>query len=228
MPLVQCPECQKEVSSLALSCPKCAFPYPGKKERLNGTATEKLLPCQDCGSLISKSAQSCPHCGAPIAQSVEQAKTERPPEPPTILSPSPTPLASSEPEEQTWLCPNCGVPYTRRLKGSKSEVEELNGLALQSAPPMASRRTNALEDELRQEVQNSLSIVVPRRERKRSPLWEEAKAMYEEEHLSSRPRPKKGVYLLVLVAVLLLSIVSLVFWGLEGLNPLEALVYWQM
>ena len=230
MPLVQCPECQKEVSSLALSCPKCAFPYPGKKERLNGTATETLLPCQDCGNLISKSALACPHCGAPSVQNQEMTKEEPVPDPPpTILSPSPTPLVATEPEEQTWLCPNCGVPYTRRLKGSKPEVEEFEGLALKaSPPPPTSRRLNSLEEELRQDIPDSLGSVVTRKERKRSPLWEEAKAMYEEEHQFPRPRPKKGVYLLVLVAVILLSVASLVFWRLEGLNPLEALVYWQM
>ena len=32
MALINCPECETEVSSLAEKCPKCSYPIKGKKE----------------------------------------------------------------------------------------------------------------------------------------------------------------------------------------------------
>ncbi|GJL54308.1 MAG: hypothetical protein NPIRA02_14400 [Nitrospirales bacterium] len=218
MPLVQCPECQKDVSSEALSCPQCAFPYPGRKDRLNGKSSETLLACKDCGNPISKFAHACPHCGAPTAN--PQAKGEGSGSSESVAD------VSSVGEEQTWLCPNCGVPYTRRIKGTKGGAADSSIAKIPSANPR-------LEDFQVEELQgldgrSTVDTMILRKERKRSPLWEEAKAMYEDESQYSRPRKKWSVTVLVILAVLLVFVVSFAFFGLKGLNPLEALVYWQM
>ncbi|GJL65711.1 MAG: hypothetical protein NPIRA05_06820 [Nitrospirales bacterium] len=220
MPLVQCPECQKEVSSEARSCPQCAFPYPGKKDRLNGKSSETLLACQDCGSPISKFAHACPHCGAPTANHQTKAESPEAVEPEADVS-----VAG----EQTWLCPNCGVPYTRRTKERRGGLDGAGSSAVGKIPLINLQEQNFQEEEF-QALDGRLAAdkMVLRKERKRSPLWEEAKAMYEEESQFSRPRKKWNVTLLVILAVLLVFVVSFAFFGLKGLNPLEALVYWQM
>ena len=216
MPLIQCPECQREVSSEALSCPQCAFPHPGKKERLNGRASETLLTCQDCGNPISKHAHACPHCGAPLnSQSSKDGAGD-----------SVTEI--SESVDQTWLCPNCGVPYTRRIKGTKTELLE-TGSSVTKIPAMNSRRmhTQQKEDRVGLDGRSSSEMLISRKERKRNPLWEEAK-VYVEEPQFPRPRRKWGLFFLVVFAILSIIFVSFAFWRLKGLNPLEALVYWQM
>ncbi|GJL50677.1 MAG: hypothetical protein NPIRA01_19040 [Nitrospirales bacterium] len=134
-------------------------------------------------------------------------------------------------EEQTWLCPNCGVPYTRRIKERRGGggLEVTSSSAVGKISSMNVREQNFQEEEL-QSLDGRLAAdkMVLRKERKRSPLWEEAKAMYEEETQYSRPRKNWSVTLLVVLAVLLVFVVSFAFFGLKGLNPLEALVYWQM
>ncbi|WP_447970191.1 hypothetical protein [Nitrospira sp. M1] len=220
MPLVQCPECQKEVSSEALSCPQCAFPYPGKKDRLNGKSNETLLACQDCGNPISKFAYACPHCGAPTAN--HQVKDGSP-----VASES-VPEVSVAAEEQTWLCPNCGVPYTRRIKGAKGGREGSDS-PMAKLPSTNARQQDFQDEELQGlDGRSAVDAMILRKERKRSPLWEEAKAMYEEESQYPRPRKKWSLTFLVILAVLLVCVVSFAFLGLKGLNPLEALVYLQM
>jgi len=134
-------------------------------------------------------------------------------------------------EEQTWLCPNCGVPYTRRIKERRGGggLEVTSSSTAGKISSMNVREQIFQEDEL-QSLDGRLAAdkMVLRKERKRSPLWEEAKAMYEEETQYSRPRKNWSVTLLVVLAVLLVFVVSFAFFGLKGLNPLEALVYWQM
>ncbi|GJL64831.1 MAG: hypothetical protein NPIRA04_34850 [Nitrospirales bacterium] len=134
-------------------------------------------------------------------------------------------------EEQTWLCPNCGVPYTRRIKERRGGggVDVTSSPATGKISAMNVREQNFQEEEL-QALDGRLAAdkMVLRKERKRSPLWEEAKAMYEEEAQFSRPRKNWSITLLVVLAVLLVFVVSFAFFGLKGLNPLEALVYWQM
>ena len=213
MPLVQCPECQREVSSEALSCPQCAFPYPGKKERLNGKASESLLTCQDCGNFISKQAQSCPHCGAP---SLKQEDV-----PDSVLE-------SSDQVEQTWLCPNCGVPYTRRGKGGRTN-SPVSEVSQNKSLPMASARGGPPQVEaMNLDGRLPVNALSPRRERRPSPLWEETKAFYEDEPQFPRPQKKWGLFFLIFFTLLFISLASFAIWQVKGLNPLEALVYWQM
>jgi len=132
-------------------------------------------------------------------------------------------------EEQTWLCPNCGVPYTRRIKGARGGPEVTSSSSVGKTSSTNVREQNFQEVEL-EGLDGRLAAdkMALRKERKRSPLWEEAKAMYEQESQYTRPRKNWSITLLVVLAVLLVFVVSFAFFGLKGLNPLEALVYWQM
>ena len=60
MSLIQCPDCKKEVSPRATSCPHCGAPME---------VEQTLVNCSDCGKEISVRAESCPHCGAPSQES---------------------------------------------------------------------------------------------------------------------------------------------------------------
>lgn len=87
MALVPCPECQREVSTQALACPQCAFPFPGKPPSLAGQSGVTPHPCPDCGMGLT-GAQTheasnenvieetwlCPHCGTPCTQNLQQCE----------------------------------------------------------------------------------------------------------------------------------------------------------
>ena len=55
----KCPDCGKEVSARATSCPNCGAP-------LNAT----IQKCPDCGKDVSIHASSCPNCGRPLEAAV--------------------------------------------------------------------------------------------------------------------------------------------------------------
>ncbi len=211
MPLVQCPECQKDVSSEAVACPQCAFPYPGKKERLDAKNVESFLNCVDCGNLLSKQAKACPHCGAPTSQ--DQGIPEATPR---------------ELGQETWLCPHCGVPFTRRLKGEKGKARVTRPQQLVASPDSqitGQEENGARIAEARQDLMNAYG---QKKEKRKSPLWGESPRPREEEPQYPRARKKMSLLVVVIVSVLLVAMASFAFFQLKGLNPLEALVYWQM
>ena len=211
MPLVQCPECQKDVSSEAVACPQCAFPYPGKKERFDGKGVESLQHCVDCGNILSKQAKACPHCGSPTSQAQELPES-----------------TARELGQETWLCPHCGIPFTRRLKGGKGKIGATRPqqlVASSSGQITGQEENGARIAEARQELIDTYAQKV---EKKKRPLWGESPRPREEEPQYPRARKKMSLLVVVIVSVLLVAIASFAFFQLQGLNPLEALVYWQM
>lgn len=147
MALVPCPECQKEVSTQALACPQCAFPFPGKHGLSEDPKDQKLSTCPDCGFLISKQARLCPHCG--IAKRDEQnPKTTK-----KITQVDEQPLQTTNGSliEETWLCPHCSTPYTRKVKpqgGARSNPHEVpSALPLEKVLPHVPAEQNQAEEE---------------------------------------------------------------------------------
>ena len=61
MPLMACPQCGQNVSSLASACPKCA--YSMREQRLKEGQLGPQITCRKCGQKISANANVCPHCG---------------------------------------------------------------------------------------------------------------------------------------------------------------------
>jgi RNA polymerase subunit RPABC4/transcription elongation factor Spt4 len=61
MPLMACPQCGKNVSSLASMCPKCS--YSLREQRLKEGQLGPQVTCRKCGQKISAKANVCPHCG---------------------------------------------------------------------------------------------------------------------------------------------------------------------
>lgn len=61
MPLMACPQCGQNVSSLASVCPKCS--YSLREQRLKQGQLGPQVTCRKCGQLISAKANVCPHCG---------------------------------------------------------------------------------------------------------------------------------------------------------------------
>ena len=59
MALVTCPECGREVSDKAASCPGCGAPVD--------TSSRKKY-CQHCGSQIDQNCVVCPMCGKQVAE----------------------------------------------------------------------------------------------------------------------------------------------------------------
>jgi tetratricopeptide (TPR) repeat protein len=55
MALIKCPECNREISDNALTCPYCGVAIRGK-----------FIKCPECSRLVSINAKACPECGFPI------------------------------------------------------------------------------------------------------------------------------------------------------------------
>ncbi len=113
MALIHCPECQKEVSTEARTCPQCAYPNPGGQVKQNGGEFSTLMPCPDCGVRVSRHATQCPQCGCPLSPG-------RTPQP-SKESVSPVFPPVSQTSEVT--CPHCGLAYDSP-KLEKSVVEK--------------------------------------------------------------------------------------------------------
>lgn len=207
MALIRCPECQKEVSSVALACPQCAFPYPGRKETGNGHYDKTLRTCPDCQRIISRQVQMCPHCGAPTPEVDE----------------IPEPLVMEESEE-ALICPHCGERVTRSLQARKP-VEEANPVMasqVKNTPAQSILSSQIAEGDASQELIGEPSFPV---ERKKKPLWEQRNENLQEWPRHSKPKRGWNPFLLVMLVVLPL-LAGWAFWEFSGMSGLEALVFW--
>ncbi len=227
MALVSCPECQHEVSDLALACPQCAYPYPGKR----GLSEEKLEHCSECGGVISKKAQSCPHCGISCASALE------------------SPPVRAESKEESWLCTHCGTPYTRKvlMPAAPTPHAETQQIDHQEPPvneeqeyrkhtepfPGAesqhcdTRKSSVTEEQEMSFLQKMGSAAPsPSRHpagRHASPLWFPSSPS-QDQVSSSRPRKKFTIIVgIVFVLLIFLSIIMWVFWEPNGTNPFDSL-----
>jgi len=207
MALVPCPECQREVSTHALACPQCAFPFPGKRGLSESSASDKLSPCPDCGFLVSKHARACPHCGVP--QQVETGSE----------------ATNGNLSEETWLCPHCGTPYTRKVKLQGQDISHTPE-ASTILPVGDSEDKELPTPDFIQEFETKppdLENLLPLRSR--SPLWQDPSAKKETSY-PRYPRSRKktlivGLIIFVIVAV---AIALGALWQFEGINPLQAFV----
>ena len=204
MALVPCPECQNEVSTHALACPRCAFPFPGKHGVLDSSPSQKLHPCPDCGFLVSKHARTCPHCG--VTKPDEQ-----------------TPQATNgNLIEETWLCPHCGTSYTRKVQNKEEKVI----VGDQVLPPNTEEMT--MEESPRVVPNPAEGDVVPGPQRKQSPLWHDssfsAKRDYEAvSRRYSRGKTKSRIVGLIIFLLVVGTIVLGALWQYQGIHPLEIL-----
>ena len=205
MALVPCPECQKEVSTQALACPQCAFPFPGKQGLTKDLQSHTLNSCPGCGFLVSKQARSCPHCGQTLGEQIHQTVHEH-------IS------------EETWLCPHCGAPYSRKVK--RQENAELTppetSVITQPNNELQTSATVTKENDPNTEVTNFLPLC------SRPPLWQDLSTRKETSY-PRYPRSRKhsivvGLIIFVLVAA---SIVLGALWQYQDITPLNALFFWQ-
>jgi RNA polymerase subunit RPABC4/transcription elongation factor Spt4 len=68
MTLINCPQCNQKVLSVASVCPKCGFSFSEQRKKDAHSTKAKL--CKNCHREIAPSAQLCPHCGemGPVRQ----------------------------------------------------------------------------------------------------------------------------------------------------------------
>ena len=228
MALVSCPECQHEVSDLALACPQCAYPYPGK----HGASEKKLQTCTECGGVISKKAQSCPHCGISCANASES-----------------TPVRE-ESKEESWLCTHCGTPYTRKIHiparpiphaetqqaehqdPPVNEEQEIRK-PTEPIPRVENQKTNTQKPPVAEEQEMSflqkMGSASPSASRHpagrhASPLWFPSSPSQNQASSSSRSRKKFTIIVgIVIVLLIFLSILMWFFGEPNGTNPFDSL-----
>ena len=210
MALISCPECQREVSTEAIACPQCALPHPGRKDQRIAQNIGALRTCRDCNNPVSPKAQSCPRCGSPNDAREEDQE-----------------LSITQNGEETWLCPHCSMPYTRRGKTRKTSGLDAKGpieaTDLEDSNP-SRMMNNVSRVDGGKSFEQSLSTS---RIRKKSPLWKEVGADWEDMHRHSPPQKRWGLIVLILVMILL-SVAGWTVWEFKDLDNLEALVYWRM
>lgn len=199
MALVSCPECQKEVSTQALACPQCAFPYPGKQANAVEQSGMKLHACPDCGSAVSKYAKTCPHCGV------------------TLMGEQRSGTTHEDSVQETWLCPHCGTPYTRKVKRREDALESPQGTPSIIQPAKGPQMS---EVATAQDHNHANSEHLPTT--RRSPLWQDS-SVRAEGPSPRHPRSRKqsiivGLIIFILVAA---SIALGSLWQRQGINPLD-------
>ena len=71
MALISCPNCGKQVSDKAPSCPSCGCVlFEEEPKKLN------VIICEDCGFEVPDGVESCPNCGCPIENKQNIPKSE--------------------------------------------------------------------------------------------------------------------------------------------------------
>ena len=253
MALVPCPECQKEVSTHALACPQCALPFPGKQARGVDQTGTKLHSCPDCGCPVSKQAQTCPHCGVNLEGEQRPLPTNQNfVEETWLCTHCGTPYTRKVRQEKelvtdhqsTLAVSNAGRRVERLLEPTSHQetvvptsnagrgVEKL----LEPAPHQETvvPTSNGVRSGERplgagpNQVKRKKVSASPRRQ---SQLWQDSSFGEEiESFLPRYPRSrKKSILLGLLVFILIIaSVVGGALWQLQGINPLEILVYWRM
>ena len=99
MALINCPECSREISDKAASCPHCGLPMaPALPDSVN---------CLDCHKDFPFDDHVCPHCGLFNSQKYAFLESLKPPEP------------EQEPTDTAVICPKCRArnAFTAQKKG---------------------------------------------------------------------------------------------------------------
>jgi RNA polymerase subunit RPABC4/transcription elongation factor Spt4 len=79
MALINCPECNREISDKANTCPNCGFPISDHLNKESNRNDDPGLKCVHCGASIESDDDFCPTCG--MDQSIESTsliENERP------------------------------------------------------------------------------------------------------------------------------------------------------
>lgn len=63
MSLINCPECNKEISDKAVSCPNCGFPIQEQVSKLKSSSTTDI--CPKCGEIFGN-GEECRYCGTKL------------------------------------------------------------------------------------------------------------------------------------------------------------------
>lgn len=64
MALINCPECEKEVSDQSKECIGCGYPLSGIA--VAKTAKPDMINCAKCGAVINRGLEVCPECKEPF------------------------------------------------------------------------------------------------------------------------------------------------------------------
>ena len=99
MALINCPECNKKISSAAASCPHCGFPMHQPSQ----SPEQEIFECSECDAVILgpqlKTTGGCYMCGRPVGAG-----------PPKPLSLCPNPDCTARYSTYAMKCPFCGQP----------------------------------------------------------------------------------------------------------------------
>lgn len=126
MALIKCPECGKEVSSIAKSCPNCGYPISETQHTTEPEPDILTLECPFCGVTVEKDDEYCDECGMRIQSYNKTPRVEK-------IDPHKKRCINCRQEllKSQVICPVCGieVPDENNLKDDMMycpECGELN------------------------------------------------------------------------------------------------------
>ncbi len=234
--LYACPDCGCAVSKKAQTCPHCGVVLIGEKRSLptNSNSVNETWLCTHCGNPYIRKGrkekevvtdQEAVVPGSNTGQSVER-----------VLEPVPQPKAvpgsNTGRSVERVLEP---VPQPEAVPGSNmgQSVERLLEPAPQPKAVPGNNGGHSVGRPLRpipNQVKRKKVSASPRRQ---SQLWQDSSfpTKIDRDVVSRRyPRSRKKSILLGLLVFILIaiSVVSGAVWQLQGINPLEVLVYWRM
>ena len=232
-----CPDCGCPVSKQAQTCPHCGVTLEGEQISLptNRNFVEETWLCT--------------HCGTPYTRKVRQEKelvTDHQAVVPTgNMGRSVERLLEPVPHQETVLpTSNMGRSVERLLEpvlhqeavvptGNTGRGVErlLEPIPHQETVVPTSNTEHSVERLLESGPNQVKRKNVSASPRRRSQLWQDSSFGEEIESLLPRhPRSrKKSIFLGLLIFILIAaSVVSGALWQLQGINPLEILVYWRM
>jgi hypothetical protein len=238
-----CHDCGFSVSKQAKTCPHCGVTLEGEQRE------GEQRPLTIKPNFVEET-WLCTHCGTPYTRKVRQENVlvtdHQVVVPPSKVGGSVGRLLEPAPHQETVVPPSKAGGSVGRLlepashqetvvppsNGGRSVEKLLEPVPHQEAVVPRSNTGKSVERPLGPIPNQVKRGNVSASSRRRSQLWQDSSFGEEIESFLPRRYPrsrKKSILLGLLVFILIAAaVVSGALWQLQGINPLEVLVYWRM
>jgi len=187
------------VSTQALACPQCAFPFPGKPSSVTGQSGATPHHCPDCAMGLT---------GAQTHEAIN---------------------GNFIGVGETWLCPHCGTPCTQNVQQCQDTTEDSQGnsTTIQSVQgPQISKKVTRQENHHTESKSLPAIHLRPTLWEKPSLKKDGFSPRYPR---NREKAIRKDIFVRLIFFVFIAAVMALgALWQIEGVNPFEVLVDWRM